>query len=382
VENIIGKEENTVLKKNKSILHSQLISVSPGKIVWKKFRKDAWGMGGMIFIGVCLFISILGYTITPDPTPHADAQCVEVALAKPMSNILFIRQEKTNIVYTTFLKKFINGAPQKYMYIPIKNYTTQDDILETEEYVNYRKKTTVTKKYFINKDRLVMPVIKKTFVFGTDRFGRDVLSRLMIGTRITMMVGFIAVVISVFIGIIMGAVAGYFRGWIDHVILWLMNVVWSIPTLLLVLTITISLGKGLLPVFVAVGLTMWVDVARIVRGEILSIREKEFVVAGKALGFTSVRIIFKHIVPNVMASVLVIASANFASAILIESGLSFLGLGAQPPTPTWGNMIESHRNFITTTHAHLALVPGFAIMLLVLAFTMVSNGLKNAMEKR
>ncbi len=194
-----------------------------------------------------------------------------------------------------------------------------------------------------------------------------------------MMVGFIAVIISVFIGIIMGALAGYFRGWVDHLIMWLMNVVWSIPTLLFVLTITISIGKGLLPVFIAVGLTMWVDVARIVRGEIFSIREKEFVVAGKALGFKSVRIIFLHIIPNVMASVLVIASANFASAILIESGLSFLGLGAQPPTPTWGNMIESHRNFITTEHAHLALIPGFAIMFLVLAFTMVSNGLKNAM---
>lgn len=339
-------------------------------------------MGGLIFIGICLLISILGYIITPDPTPNADSQCVEIALAKPMSNIQFIRQEKANTIYTTFLKKLINGAPQKFTYIPIKKYTIQEDILEAEEYINYRKKVSVTKKYFINKDRLVMPVVKKTFVLGTDRFGRDMLSRLMIGTRITMMVGFIAVVISVFIGIIMGAVAGYFRGRVDQIILWLMNVVWSIPTLLLVLTITISLGKGLLPVFVAVGLTMWVDVARIVRGEILSIREKEFVIAGKALGFKPVRIIFKHIVPNVMASVLVIASANFASAILIESGLSFLGLGAQPPTPTWGNMIESHRNFITTSHAHLALVPGFAIMLLVLAFTMVSNGLKNAMEKR
>jgi peptide/nickel transport system permease protein len=223
---------------------------------------------------------------------------------------------------------------------------------------------------------------KKVFLLGTDRFGRDVLSRLMIGARITLMVGFIAVIISLSLGIVLGALAGYFRGWLDNLISWLMNVVWSIPTLLLVLTITISLGKGLLPVFVAVGLTMWVDVARIVRGEIFSIREKEFVVAGKALGFRTPRIIFLHILPNVMASVLVIASSNFASAILIESGLSFLGLGAQPPTPTWGNMIESHRNFIITEHAHLALIPGFAIMLMVLAFTMVSNGLKNALEKR
>ncbi len=374
MENIPGKKENTVLKKNKSI--------TPGKIIWKKFRKDKWGMGGIIFIGICLFISLLGYSITPDSTPHADAQCVEIALTPPMSSIQFIRIEKPVVVNTSFITQLLKGAPRKCNYIPVKSSELSGDVISIEQYINYNKKLVDDHKYSINKDRIILPVTKKVFVLGTDRFGRDVLSRLMIGTRITMMVGFIAVIISVIIGIVMGAFAGYFGKWIDNLILWLMNVVWSIPTLLLVLTITISLGKGLLPVFVAVGLTMWVDVARIVRGEILSLREKEFVVAGKALGFTSVRIIFKHIVPNVMASVLVIASANFASAILIESGLSFLGLGAQPPTPTWGNMIESHRNFITTSHAHLALIPGFAIMFLVLAFTMVSNGLKNAMEKR
>lgn len=339
-------------------------------------------MGGLIFIGFCLLISLLGYGITPDPTPNADRQSLEIALAKPFSRIEFIRQKKASASQTNFFKKIIYGAPSQYNDIPVKTFIIKGDSLIVEQYINYRKGTADPHVYHYQEEFFTPTSTRKFFILGTDRFGRDVLSRMMIGTRITMMVGFIAVVISLVIGIILGALAGYFRGWVDNLISWLMNVVWSIPTLLLVLTITISIGKGLLPVFVAVGLTMWVDVARIVRGEIFSIREKEFVTAGKALGFKPPRIIFKHILPNIMASVLVIASSNFASAILIESGLSFLGLGAQPPTPTWGNMIESHRNFIITEHAHLALIPGFAIMLLVLAFTMVSNGLKNAMDTR
>lgn len=370
-----GKKEITMLKKKEAI--------SPGKIVLAKFRKDLWGMGGLVFIGLCMVVSILGYAITPDKTPNTDRQCLEIALAKPGEKILFMRHvDHLKIKRSNILHTILYGERSSYKDIPIKGYEKTDQKMMVEEYINYRKGTTITKTYPTPEEGWLMHPIKKRFLLGTDRFGRDVLSRMMIGTRITMMVGFIAVIISLAIGIVMGSLAGYFRGWVDNLISWLMNVVWSIPTLLLVLTITISLGKGLLPVFVAVGLTMWVDVARIVRGEIFSIREKEFVTAGKALGFKAPRIIFRHILPNVMASVLVIASSNFASAILIESGLSFLGLGAAPPTPTWGNMIESHRNFIITEHAHLALIPGFAIMLLVLAFTMVSNGLKNAMEKR
>lgn len=373
MEDIHGKKENTMLRSH---------SISPGRIVFSKFRKDIWGMSGLIFIGICFIVSALGYLITPDKTPNADYESHEIALLKPFTKIKFVRIEKKYVELPGFFEKLINGAPSRYVDIPVTSYELKKDSILVNTFTDYKKGTTYSYGlYYENPQQIAKPK-NKLFLLGTDRFGRDLLSRLMIGTRITMMVGIIAVAISLFIGIILGALAGYYRGRVDTFISWLMSVVWSIPTLLFVLTITISLGKGLLPVFVAVGLTMWVDVARIVRGEIFSIREKEFVVAGKALGFKSPRIIFKHILPNVMASVLVIASSNFASAILIESGLSFLGLGAQPPTPTWGNMIESHRNFIITEHAHLALIPGFAIMLLVLAFTMVSNGLKNAMEKR
>ena len=222
----------------------------------------------------------------------------------------------------------------------------------------------------------------QTFLLGTDLAGRDLLSRLMIGTRISLSVGFISVVISIIIGILLGAIAGYYRGKIDDLIMWNINVVWSIPTLLLVIAITLVLGKGIFQVFIAVGLTMWVDVARIVRGQILSIREKEFVEAGRALGYKNMRIILRHILPNVMGPVIVIAASNFASAILTEAGLSFLGIGAQPPTPSWGEMINAHRGYVLVDKAYLAFIPGIAIMLLVLAFMLVGNGLRDALDSR
>ncbi|MFM2208175.1 MAG: hypothetical protein RL213_2150 [Bacteroidota bacterium] len=226
-------------------------------------------------------------------------------------------------------------------------------------------------------------IITRTFTLGTDRYGRDMLSRLVAGTRVTFMVGLVAVLISLLVGIIMGGMAGYFRGRVDALVMWLINVVWSVPTLLLVIAITLVLGKGFMQVFVAVGLTMWVDVARIVRSQLFSIREQEFVAAGKTMGFSDMRILFRHMLPNVLGPVLVVAASNFSTAILLEAGLSFLGIGAQPPTPSWGSMIrENYGYIILPDSAYLALLPGIAILLLTLAFTFVANGLRDAMDSR
>jgi len=192
-------------------------------------------------------------------------------------------------------------------------------------------------------------------------------------------VGLITVIISLTIGVLLGAFAGYFRGRTDDIIMWFINVIWSIPTLLLVFAITLMLGKGFWQVFIAIGLTMWVNVARIVRGQILSVRELEYVEAAKALGYSSGRILFRHILPNIMGPLLVVAASNFASAIVIEAGLSFLGIGVQPPQPSWGLMIKENYNFIITHNPMLALAPGFAIMLLVLAFNLLGNGLRDAL---
>jgi peptide/nickel transport system permease protein len=191
-------------------------------------------------------------------------------------------------------------------------------------------------------------------------------------------VGLIAVLISLTIGISLGAMAGYFRGWIDELIMWLINVLWSIPTLLLVFAITLLLGKGFWQVFMAVGLSMWVNVARLVRGQVMAVRELEYIEATRVLGFGHTRTIIKHILPNIMGPVLVIAASNFASAIVLEAGLSFLGVGVQPPQPSWGLMIKENYNFIITNNPALALAPGIAIMLLVLSFNLLGNGLRDA----
>jgi len=223
-------------------------------------------------------------------------------------------------------------------------------------------------------------VISKTFYFGTDKYGRDLLSRILVGARISFSIGFVAVFISVLIGVLLGSIAGYFGGKWDTLIMWLINVTWSIPTLLLVIAITLALGKGFWQVFIAVGLTMWVEVARIVRGQVMSVKEMQYVTAAEALGFSDFRIIRKHILPNILAPVIVISAANFAAAILIESGLSFLGIGAQPPMSSWGAMIKDHYNYIILGKPYLALIPGFCIMSLVMAFMLIGNTLRDALD--
>ena len=183
-----------------------------------------------------------------------------------------------------------------------------------------------------------------------------------------MSIGLISVLISLVIGTLLGAFAGYFGGKIDNVVMWFVNVIWSIPTLLIVIAITLALGKGYWQVFVAVGLTMWVEIARVIRGEFIVQRNHEYVEAARVLGFSNLRIIFKHILPNVIAPVIVISAANFAAAILIEAGLSFLGIGTQPPIPSWGGMIKDHYNYIIMDKSYLAIIPGLCIMFSVLSF--------------
>lgn len=334
-----------------------------------------------------MFIAVFAYLLAPDHTPNADRQSVEIQAKKAGYSQLFlkIRKEKqTN--NPGWMKRLIAGKEDPYTWLPITSYSIQGDSIMVEKYVD--EDTSVQQVYPINKltrdgNRGISElIISKTFWLGTDRFGRDILSRLIIGVRVSLAVGLITVVISLTIGIFFGAVAGYFRGWIDEVIMWLINVIWSIPTLLLVFGITLALGKGFWQVFIAVGLTMWVSVARIIRGQVIALRELEYIQAAKALGLKDSRIIAKHILPNVMGPVIVIAASNFATAIIIEAGLSFLGVGVQPPQPSWGLMIKENYNFIITNNPMLALTPGIAIMVLVLAFNLLGNGLRDALDVR
>lgn len=335
-------------------------------------------MAGLAVILVSVIVAVFCYFIAPDPSPYSNRIILETGGEKPGFTKQFIRIKKENTpVRVSFFKRLISGQPDAYNYIPVNKYEMIGDSLIADVYID----ETVSERTGFAKTVLAAdPVVTNKYWLGTDSYGRDILSRLIVGTRVSLSVGLITVIISVSIGLILGSLAGFYRGRIDDLIMWFINVIWSIPTLLLVFAITLALGKGFWQVFIAVGLTMWVNVARLVRGQVLAVRELEYVEAARALGFKDIRIIAGHIWPNIFGPVLVIAAANFASAIVIEAGLSFLGVGVQPPTPSWGLMIKENYNFIITQNPMLALAPGFAIMILVLAFNLLGNGLRDAMN--
>lgn len=370
--------------------------LSPNQIAIARFKKNITGIISLIFIILCGLIALFAYFIIPDKTPYANTQILEISTQKPGFEIDMLLVPKQNTIEEKgFLSQMMNGRPSPYRQIPLdslkidKERTTvfifnpdvsskpNEEIILNSDLCPETNFTTDEEAIQYINDNCVR---HRKFLLGTDQFGRDFLSRLLLGTRISFSVGFIAVFMSILIGIIIGSLGGFFRGWVDDVMLWLINVVWSIPTLLIVIAITFVLGKGVVQVFIAVGLTMWVEVARVTRGQILSVREMTFVEAGKALGFNNARIISRHVIPNIINPIIVISAANFASAILLEAGLSFLGIGVQPPMPSWGSMIKENYAYIILNDAYLAILPGIAIMLLVLAFMLFGNALRDALD--
>lgn len=393
-------------------------SYSPMSRAWKKLLKNKLSMAGMMVIIIALLVALLGYWITPDSTPQANDMILEIGSMPPGFSMTMLKVKKNREIESqNFFTTMIFGKENPFILIPVNHYMFKEDKIIVNEFtgrdapgkeekinlvdVVYTKsitrpeiKTEGEKISFYNfYEQLVTTDIsslknivlennieKKIYLLGTDKFGRDILSRIMIGTRVSLSVGFISVLISLLIGIFLGAIAGYYQGKTDAIVMWLINVIWSVPTLLLVFAITLALGKGFWQIFVAVGLTMWVEVARIIRGQVMGIRKIEYIEAARAMGLNNLKIISGHILPNVLGPVIVIAAANFAAAILIEAGLSFLGIGVQPPAPSWGMMIKEHYNYIISNQPFLALIPGLAIMLMVLAFNLFGNGFRDAMD--
>lgn len=337
-------------------------------------------MFGLVVISLSVIVAVFAYFIATDSSPYANRIILEIGGEKPGHQQLFLKVNNSRIISnSSFFTRLISGTDDQYNYLPVTTHETKGDSIIVQKYIDEG----LTERQAYHRSQVAaMPVVSKKFLLGTDKYGRDILSRLIIGTRVSLSVGLITVIISLSIGLILGSLAGYFRGKTDDAIMWFINVIWSIPTLLLVFAITLALGKGFWQVFIAVGLTMWVNVARLVRGQVLGVRELEYVEAARALGFSDFRTIVRHIWPNIMGPVMVIAASNFASAIVIEAGLSFLGVGVQPPQPSWGLMIKENYNFIITQNPMLALAPGFAIMLLVLAFNLLGNGLRDALNVR
>jgi peptide/nickel transport system permease protein len=396
---------------------------SPLKKTWIRLLKNKPAIASLIVICIAIVLAIIGPSIAPDKTPDADDQILEMANVNPGFSIQLLAVQKNREEKApSLLSKIFLGRDNPNEMIPIVSYSFDDSaniVLEKYEgegrgavkmvlpvvdvcealsntkpeiqlngdqatFTSFEEKKETVSLATLKKEIESKRIITKTYHLGTDGYGRDILSRLLFGVRVSLSVGLIAVLISLTIGIFMGSVAGFYRGAVDNVIMWFINVIWAIPTILLAMAIRFAIGDKIpsfLAIFIAVGLSMWVEVARIVRGQVLGVREMEYVQAARGLGYNNARIIIKHILPNIIGPIMVIAASDFASAILIEAGLSFVGIGVKPPTPSWGTMLNDHRAYLLTPgKAFLALAPGICIMVMVLAFNLLGNGLRDAFD--
>ena len=340
-------------------------------------------------------MALFAYPLAPDSTPSANNMSLELS-ARPAGykQLFLVIPKSRKAEQHNFFFQLFNGSPNDFVWTPINGFFLANDSIFVRHYIDVgledslavpltmlqlpENLTEASAQKWVVENRIE----EKKYLLGTDRYGRDILSRLLIGTRVSISVGIVSVILSLSIGIFLGSMAGWYGGIVDGAVMWLINILWSIPTLLLVFAITLTVGKGFWEIFIAIGLTSWVSAARLIRGQVMQLKEMDFVTAARALGYRNNRIIFRHILPNIAGPIMVIAAANFATAILIEAGLSFLGIGVQPPTPSWGLMIKEHYNFLITGTPLPAIVPGIAIMILVLAFNIVGNALRDAIDVR
>ena len=354
--------------------------MTAGKNIRKQVLSNPIMATALLTILLAAIFSVFAYIIIEDNSPNSNNQLPEISLKPPgFSTKALLLNNNIDIAKQTFFQRLFSGKEKPFYEQPFKELKEGNGLIEILTHFD-QIKYIAYKDLYHYENKTSLPVTEKYFLLGTDKYGRSIASRLLLGVRISLAVGFLAVVISITIGIALGAIGGYFGGWIDQLVLYLINVTWSIPTLLLVFAIVLAFGRGIGIIFLAVGLTMWVDVARIVRGQVKKTKEDEYVTAARSLGYNSGRIIFHHILPNIIGPILVIAAANFATAILLEAGLSYLGFGIKPPAPSIGNMLNENYGYALSNKPFLAIIPAITIMLLVLSFNLVGSGLRDIFD--
>ncbi|WP_226915512.1 ABC transporter permease [Hymenobacter siberiensis] len=374
----------------------------PGYYVRQRLWQNRPAVAGLAFIALCTLVALLGYWVLPDNSPNANHGFVQIQKEPPGLQVLLLRQplpdsSRTGLAPANIFSTWLRGREPEVQETPIGGYRFAGDSIVLKPLGEHSAEAGRQRRLALaavvghagpaaelQREVKARHLTTRTYALGTDKAGRDELSRLLLGTRISLGIGLVAVLISVVLGMAVGAVAGYFGGWVDSLLLGVMTVVWSIPGIMLVIAISLALdSKGVWVSFVAVGLTMWVDVARVVRGQMLSLRSSTFVEAGRVLGLPTSRLIARHLLPNMRGPLIVLATSNFASAILLEAGLSFLGLGVQPPAPSWGLMVKEGYDLLgTEAGVWLTLLPGAAISLLVLSFNLLGNGLRDAYDPK
>ncbi|MEZ4720547.1 MAG: ABC transporter permease [Flavobacteriales bacterium] len=369
---------------------------------------------GLTLIILLSLASFSGAYLRPDKTPMANHQFRTLARLKPMTSVEFLKVKKNLEVegapwYDQF---FLGGREPEFELVPFDEIEFQDhrvklklrSTLGVEEYrfysfidILYPVNSEIIAAYIslndnhfkfvdaLGNDRSVdveaakleiqsAHIERNTFLLGTDQFGRDMLSRLMAGSIATITIAFLSVAIAFLFGVGMGLIAGFYGGLVDRFLSWIINVFWSVPPVLLVIAITMLIGQGAFGTLVGIGLIIWVEMAQVVRGEVIAIRNRDFVKAAHLMGLSDGKIILQHILPNVRNSIVVLSIGNFSEAVLLESGMSFLGAGIQPPVPSWGSMLRESYGYIITDSAYMPIFPGLAIVILVLSFGALGKG--------
>ncbi len=338
-------------------------SQSLRRLAWKRLKRNKLAMTGMWIIVVMALTAIFADIIAP----HS-----------PYRQIVDYSNQNEGFTGSVLIKQSTGGYDEEY--IPVKSWSLSGDTVHYVDSFNREQSIATAGLVGENQDDWYW---KPLFLLGTDKFGRDLLTRLIYGTRISLGIGFLAELIALTIGVTFGAFAGYFRGGIDSAIMYVANVVWSFPYILLVIALSLAIGVGFVPTFVAIGVASWVDMCRIVRGQFFSLRETEYVEATRALGFKAGRTIFRHILPNSLGPITVIATAGFAMAIIAEASLAYIGIGIQKPQPSWGSMIfEGRINVSAGINIGQMIYPCICLALAVFGFNLFGDGLRDALDPK